>query len=194
MIDMQHPIEAMVANERDLVRPLRRAEFMQLATAGCFDDPVELLYGVVVKITAPSPEHEESVWRVSKRLTLGLGDRARVRTNMSFAASDISLPRPDVLVTAERDLWHDHPDQALLAIEVTRTSWHRDHVVKTRLYAEADVLEYWIVDHDEDCVIVHLNRRDGVWTDVRRCPRGERVTMLAFPDVGVAVDDVLPPR
>src|SRR6185295_19429336 len=99
------------------VRPLRRSEFLQLHELGCFrDERVELLYGFVVLRLPPSPEHEESLFRVSNTLVLALHDRANVRTNMSFAASDISLPVPDVLVAPLGSYWREHPGRAYLAI------------------------------------------------------------------------------
>lgn len=181
----------LLANEP--FRPLKVSEFEQLGEAGCFDDErVELLYGVVVPMSPPHESHDMSIARLNRYLVIRLGDRATVRPNLSFHASEISMPVPDLLVVGEES-WTQRPRQALLAIEVTRTSVHRDHVIKARLYAESQVAEYWIVDHNEGVVVVMRDSRDGAWQQITRHARGETVRMLAFPDVEISVDEILPP-
>lgn len=113
---------------------------------------------------------------------------------MPFAASEWSEPEPDVFVVPPRDYWTAHPDQAYLVVEVSRSSLRRDRGLKAKLYALANVEEYWIVDHAHERIEVLREPRDGVWTVEVIVQRGETITMARFPDVTLAVDDVLPPR
>lgn len=183
---------ALIANER--IRPLKRAEFDRLAEAGSFEDErVELLFGVVVEMAPIGPDHNESVNRLDRILGRLLGDRACVRSQLSFAASDISEPQPDVFVVANGDYWREHPQQALLVIEVASSSLRRDRGIKSVLYATSEVDEYWIVDLDQGTIEVHRDRVDGRWTSVQTFRRGARVAMLAFPDVAIDVSEVVPP-
>ena len=191
MEDMSTP-ETILRSEP--YRPLKRVEFERLAAEGFFDDEkVELLFGVVVPMTPIDPSHPESVYRFRRALERQLGERARVRDQSSFAASDISEPQPDLAVVPQADYWRDHPTKAFLVAEVARSSLRRDKVVKTSLYGLADVDEYWIVNHVEEVVEVYRDRHNGEWRQRTTHQRGDIIAMLAFPDVEIAVSEILPP-
>jgi Uma2 family endonuclease len=180
---------------RSKVRRMKRVEFERLSAEGFFDkERVELLFGVVVEMAPPGPEHEESVERVWRYFERQLGDRARVRIGAPFAASDDSEPLPDVYVFPNGDYWHAHPERALLVVEVARSSLSIDRRVKSVLYASASVDEYWIVSHHEDVVEVYRNPTGDVWGSVTRHGRGEAISPLAYPDVKLPIDEILPPR
>lgn len=180
---------------REKVRPLKRVEFDHLAASGYFDNErVELLFGMVVEMSPISSEHDESVTRVYRRVLARVGDRADVRSQVGYAASDDSEPQPDVIVIPNGDYWHRHPDHAFLVIEVSRSSLPRDRGAKRVIYAGASVDEYWIVNHEERVVEVYREPKDGTWRSVTTFTTGQHVAMLRFPDVTIAVDEILPPR
>lgn len=175
-------------------RPMKRVEYDHLVAQGFLEDEkVELLFGQVVPMVPIDPAHIESVDIVHRTLMLRLVDRARVRCQAPFAATDDSEPEPDVYVVPEGDYWREHPARAFLVVEVSRSSLRRDRA-KRLLYAIAEVDEYWIVNHPERCVEVYRDRRDGVWQSLTMYQRGQTVSPLAFPDVAIAVDDILPPE
>jgi Uma2 family endonuclease len=176
------------------VRPLKRVEYEQLASLGFFEEErVELLFGLVVPMTPVDPAHEESGFRIQRTLNRQVGARAQVRAENSFAASDISEPRPDVLVIPERDYWDEHPSKAFLIVEVARSSLRRDKGPKALLYGLAEVDEYWIVNHIDDVVEVYRDRHNGEWRQRTTHKRGDTIAMLAFPDVQIAISEILPP-
>jgi Uma2 family endonuclease len=105
-------------------------------------------------------------------------------------------PEPDVAVVpgSVSDYDHRHPTAALLVVEVADSSLAQDRVTKRALYAAAGVREYWIVNLRDDRVEIFRapepeSRRFG---ETRIGRRGERLSLVAFPDVTVAVDDLLP--
>jgi Uma2 family endonuclease len=176
------------------IRPLKRVEYERLAADGCFEDErVELLFGVVVPMAPIDPSHSESTEVIGEALRRKLGERARVRRQNPFAASDISEPEPDVLVVPNGDYWREHPARAYLVVEVARSSLQRDRGPKLALYALADVEEYWIVNHVDGVVEAYRDRHAGEWRSRSTHRRGDTVAMAAFPDVAVAVSEVLPP-
>ena len=184
-----------IFRSREPVRPLKRVEFERLASEGYFEDErVELLFGVVVPMRPTDPAHAESIYRVRRALDRSLGDRARVRDQSSFAASDISEPQPDLAVVRERDYWDEHPTHAFLVVEVARSSLRKDKGPKALLFGLADVEEYWIVNHVDEVLEVYRERHDGDWRRKTTHARGEIVAMAAFPDVQLAVTDILPPK
>jgi Uma2 family endonuclease len=175
-------------------RPLKRVEYDKLVAEGCFEDErVELLFGMVVPMVPIDPAHDTSQYFAQRALTFAIGPRAQVRVNASFAASEISEPVPDIFVTPEGSYWKEHPDRAFLIVEVSRSSLRRDRKVKTKLYGLAHVDEYWIVNHVDRVVEVHRDPHEGTWRQISLHHPGDSIAMLAFPDVTIAVSDILPP-
>jgi Uma2 family endonuclease len=189
--DQARAIAEVVGNR---IRPLKRVEYDRLAAEGFFEnEKVELLFGMVVEMAPIDPEHSESVYVVGRFLERQLGERGRVRIQSSFAASDDSEPEPDVFVVPNQNYWHEHPNHAFLIVEVSRSSLKRDRV-KRLLYANGTVDEYWIVNHEDDCVEIFQEARDGAWTKTSTARRGDVIAPLRFADVKVPVDEILPPR
>ena len=176
------------------VRPLKRVEFERLGAEGYFDDEkVELLFGMVVPMTPTDPAHDHSNYRIRRALERSLGDRAHVRDQSAFVASEISEPFPDLAVVPAIDYWQEHPSKAFLIIEVARSSLRKDKGAKALLYGLAEVDEYWIVNQVEDVVEVYRDRHNGEWRQRTTHQRGDTIAMLAFPDVQIAVGEILPP-
>lgn len=176
------------------IRPLKRSEYNRLGADGSFErERVELLFGMVVEMTPIDPEHQASAYFVRRIVERAIGDRATVREGNPFAASDISEPEPDVMVVPMEDYWKEHPSQAYLVVEVARSSLRRDQGIKLKLYGLAEVDEYWIVNHVDETVEVYRDAHDGKWRTKATYRRGDTITMLKFPDVSVAVAEVLPP-
>lgn len=190
---MQPPFEAeLFAGEP--VRRMTRAEYEQLARDDFFGDQrVELLFGVVVEVSPAKPPHSESVYQIQRILERALDERARVRSQLPFAADDYSEPEPDIMVVPARSYWDAHPSRAHLIVEVAHTSQHRDRGIKARLYASSDVSEYWIVDVPRGVVEIYRDARDGEWQTKTTHHRGEVIAPRAFPDAGVHVAEILPP-
>jgi Uma2 family endonuclease len=160
------------------------------------DDRVELLEGVIVAMAPHTPEHASAITRAHDALRDAIGKRATIRVQISFIASGHSAPEPDVAVVAGSvaDYDHRHPTTALLVVEVAESSLLQDRMTKAPMYAAAAVAEYWIVNLRDGCVEVFRvpdPKRRG-WGETRIARHGERLSLVAFPDVTIAVDDLLP--
>lgn len=170
-------------------RPITRGEYDRLVALGFFEnESVELLYGVLVRMTPQDPPHSSVVQKLTALLVPPLAPRADVRIQLPFAASADSEPEPDVAVVQRGDYRSAHPTEAWLVIEVASSSRQKDRGVKARLYAECGVEEYWIVDVLGRTVEVHRSPEGGAYAsrEVRRA--GETVAPARFPDVSIAVD------
>lgn len=190
---MQMP--ATPAIEHQPIRGLKRVEYDQLVKLGAFgDERVELVFGMVVAMSPPDPAHTESVTTVHELLRESIGARARVYCQVPLAATDDSEPQPDVYVTPPGKHWGEHPGRAYLVVEVARSSLKYDRSEKSFLYGISEVDEYWIVDHVHGVVEVRRERHEGEWRSIETFHRGDIVRMLAFPDVEIAVSEILPPQ
>jgi len=182
----------MVAALPENYRPLRRAEYDQLVLLGAFgDERIELLDGVLVPMSPIGPRHSSAIDMLNLILVRALGDRARIRVQNPFAASDISEPEPDLLVAPLADYVEDHPTEAYLVIEVAESSLAHDRGRKLRIYAERGVPEYWIVDVVARRIEVYREPAEGNFRSTRVFERGEAIDLLRFPDVTVRVTDVM---
>jgi Uma2 family endonuclease len=151
------------------------------------------LRGVLVEMSPQKAPHAVVVERLNYLLLPAVGARGRVRIQLPLALSDDSEPEPDVAVVPSGDYSRAHPTTALLLVEVSYESRRIDRGVKRAIYAEAGIPEYWIADVIDGVLEVHRRPVDGTYRDVARHDRAAVVALVAFPDVRIAVADVLSP-
>ncbi len=191
METMQPDVELIPYGE---MRRLTRREYERLRAEHFFgNERVELLFGTVVTMPPVDSRHTESTYRLHALLAKKLDARARVYCQSAFAAADDSEPQPDVYVTAPASHWDDNPSRAHLVVEIANSSLRRDRIVKARLYSRVDVEEYWIVDINAGTVEVYRDQDAGQWRTITTHRRGETISPLAFPDVVIAVSEIVPP-
>jgi Uma2 family endonuclease len=138
------------------------------------DASVELLEGELVVVNPQGPAHATGKAVLGDLLRRAFVD-ACVRDQDPLECGAFSLPEPDLAVVRGRaqDYGARHPrgDEALLVVEICRTSQKVDHS-KAAVYAAAGVPEYWIVDLVARCITVH-REPSGAEYAVREI-RGER--------------------
>jgi Uma2 family endonuclease len=178
------------------IRPLRRVEYDRLVELGVFgkDDKIELLRGALVEMSPQGSQHADCAGVLMTLLIRMLGDRASVRAHSPFAATEDSEPEPDVGVYPPRRYAGAHPKTAFLVVEVAESSLRKDRGLKSEIYAENGVPEYWIVDLVHGAVEVRTAPSDGHYTRMVTYRRGEQIALAAFPDLALATDDFLPPE
>jgi Uma2 family endonuclease len=160
------------------------------------DDRVELIRGEIVPKMAIGSRHAGVVNRLNRLLYSQVQGRAILSLQNPVHLSD-SEPEPDLAVLHPRaDDYADSLPEAsevFLLIEVADSSLDRDRDEKAPLYAENGISEYWIVNLDDDTVLVHRGPQpDGTWTTITTHGRGDILTVAALPTVTVAVADILP--
>jgi Uma2 family endonuclease len=159
-------------------------------------DRVELLEGVIVAMTPMNPPHAGFVTKVSRALLGAVGARASVRTQCPLILRPRSVPEPDVAVVAgcDDDYLSAHPESALLAVEVADSSLPQDRLSKSRIYAQAAIPEYWIVNL-RDGVLEVMRDPDPVaalYRDLRTLRAGDRIDVASLPGASIDVADMLP--
>ncbi len=142
--------------------PLHRftvTEYQRFVEIGAFgeDDPIELLEGWVVEKMPRNPPHDSTISRVDRELRRLLPASWHARIQSSLVTSD-SVPEPDIaVVRGPADNYDDqHPtgNDTALVVEVADSSVDVDRD-KSRIYAEAGVGIYWIVNIPARQVEVH---------------------------------------
>jgi Uma2 family endonuclease len=113
------------------------------------DDPVELLEGWLVTKMPKNPPHSATTRLIRKALTQILPDGWYVDSQEPVTMKD-SEPEPDVVIVRGelRDYLNRHPGPAdvALVVEVADATLRRDQITKKRVYAEARIPVYWVVN------------------------------------------------
>lgn len=161
--------------------------YERIVESGALDDHnVELLDGVLVEVSKPSPEHALTVDRLHRHLSAN--SRLWVRGQNPLRVPPDSEPQPDLAVLADEPSPTRHPTTALLAVEVSVSTHMIDRNVKSVHYARAGVPVYWLVDVPGRAVEVRSDPGEGAY---RRCQiyrEGASVpsTLEGIADVDVA--------
>jgi Uma2 family endonuclease len=172
-------------------------QYHRLAEVGILrpDVRVELIDGIVVDVPPASPRHAACVRRMARWLNdrLGTDAFASVEVPVHLGSSE---PRPDLSVVrgpVDRDA-DAHPTavDVLLLIEVADDSTLLlDREVKSEVYANAGITEYWLVDLTHDTVSVFRSPREDEYTEVQVHRHGQSWTSPALGGCKVRVEDVL---
>lgn len=160
------------------MRPSERQVFLASSGQQRFNFSwLETRYGGAIK-----HEHFTSLHFISFRFTIDEDIWVRIQNSIGIPDFD-SLPEPDVAWLKKRDYSKTHPQPAdvLLLIEVSDSTLNKDRDVRSRLYAEAGIQDYWIVNVREACI------------EVRRRPHGDRFQSLETYAVGDQVSPLVSP-
>lgn len=142
-------------------------QFLALCEQGLFDDYAksELIDGEIVVMNAQHARHSRAKSRLLQRLANALDamdSPLEAWSEVSVRLSDGSLPEPDIVLTSYRGAGVVPVETVALLIEVSDSTLESDLGRKADLYAETGVPEYWVVDLNENRVLLHANPRgDG---------------------------------
>ncbi len=174
------------------------ADFYKMADAGIFneDSRVELIKGQIIDMVPVGAPHSGTVNRFNYLLIMGVGQRGVVSVQNAVRLDDCSEPQPDFAVLQPRDDFYQaatpEAKDVILIIEVADSSLKFDRRVKTTLYAENGIPEYWIVNLTDRVVEVYRAPKDGSYTDIRRVAPGDVAGIEALPGVSFAAADLIP--
>jgi Uma2 family endonuclease len=173
--------------------PLHRfslEEYHRLIESGAFDEDtrMELIDGLLVDMSPKTAPHENAIAWLNQLLVLSVDlDRFEVRVSAALTTGT-SEPEPDI-IAIERDAPRPyHPGTAALIIEVAVSSQRRDLRHKPPIYAAAGVPDYWVVDLDAGCVVIHGSPRDGAYELTEIVGAGGELvaSRLELPPISVA--------
>jgi Uma2 family endonuclease len=163
-----------------------RAEYDRMVDLGALEElPVELIEGVIVEASPQGTEHFDVI-QVFMELLAPVAT-SRLRIQGPLAASEWSEPEPDVALVS-RHVPGAHPATAELVVEVA-VSLYRVARRKARVYAEAGIPVYWIVDVPRRRVEVHTQPGPGGYAAVE-VRRGDDVLEAPTVDARISVAEL----
>ena len=182
-------------------RLISARDYMSMAEIGLFDGQrVELINGEIVDMPPMSEFHAKSVNRSSMKLIVPLHERFVIRIQSPFNAGENGRPEPDIaVVRPEAESSDEPPSEAVLLIEVSRSTLRYDQTTKVSLYASLGIADYWIVNLIENQVEVYRQPIESAsaqfghdYASRQIYRRGQSVAPLETPEVSIAVGDMLP--
>ena len=174
-------------------------DFYRLYENGLFDskDRIELLNGDIIIMHPVGWRHANAI----TNLNSDLGEQARRRFKISpqnpVELERYSAPQPDLaLVPWSRgnSKRHPAPEEVFLIIEVADTSLRYDREEKLRAYAATGIREFWLLNLQDDILEIYRQPEGPAYREQLTIPADGAASPLAFPDVTIALADILPPR
>lgn len=137
---------------------LRVEDFLLLDQSGAFAEftKTELIDGEIYVVNAQHSRHARIKTLLAAELLFALrelGSDLEAWTEPSTRVSDYSLPEPDIVLTRWRGAGVVPLESVALVVEVADTTLSIDLGRKQRIYAQAKIAEYWVVDVEGERVI-----------------------------------------
>lgn len=174
------------------IRPLSREEYERMVDLGFFDEDehVELLDGVLVKMSPQGWQHAAIIEWLTGALQHDLDPTLALRVQLPFVAGRFAVPEPDFAIVPRDRNRRAHPERALLIVEVSGDSIGTDREVKGALYARAGVPEYWLVNVDDTCIEVYTEPTPTGFARKQLLYDGEVLRPILLPTVAIAIADM----
>ncbi|HLK59189.1 MAG TPA: Uma2 family endonuclease [Chthonomonadaceae bacterium] len=175
-----------------------REDCENLERTGILTERYELVEGVINKM-GQNIDHANIVRLLLSWLFRLFGDAfVLTQTSIDVRPEDnpTSEPQPNVIVVVRPAIEFKHnptPADLRLVIEASDSTLMYDLTTKARLYARAEIVEYWVVNLPERKLHVHRNPMNGTYQEITVYSEAESAAPLAVPDSPVPVTQLLPP-
>ncbi len=176
---------------------LNISQYHQMNEVGILseNDKVELINGEIIEMSPIGRRHAACVDRINRLFSNILGIKVIVRVQNPIILNNLSEPEPDIALLQPRadfyESGHPQPKDIFLLIEVADSSLEYDRDVKIPLYASSGITEVWLVDIYEQVIIVYRYPSENGYSDIQKLSRGEKMSIQAFSEINLVVDDIL---
>ena len=170
-------------------------DYHRMIAAGILDErKVELLKGEIVDMSPEGEAHAYRSHQADKYLTLLLGESAEVRQAKPITLPNDSEPEPDIAIVQPlgREYLEHHPyaENIFWVIEYSNSTLEKDLEKKSKIYAEAGIQEYWVVNLKTLHLIVFREPLNGDYATKFTLDTGT-IKPLAFDDIDVLVERII---
>ncbi|MBW4563356.1 MAG: Uma2 family endonuclease [Mojavia pulchra JT2-VF2] len=170
-------------------------EYHRMIAAGILDDRcVELLRGEIVEMSPEGEPHAYFSSEAGEYLTRLLGDRAMIRQCKPIRLTKNSEAQPDIAIVQRLGRHylnrHPYPENIFWLIEYSDSSLDKDLEIKSTVYAEAEIPEYWVVNLKKMQLVVFRDPQDGEYAS-KFTLTGGTIYPIGFPDISVALDFIV---
>jgi Uma2 family endonuclease len=155
----------------------------------------ELINGEIIHRMTIGSKHAAIVKRLNRLLTMFLGQNAIVSVQDPIRIDVLNEPEPDICVLRPRDDFyadeHPEPNDVMLAIEVSDSTLEFDRDVKKEIYAEAGIVEFWIINIKENVIEAFSEPENRTYFQMQIYSRGETIKTKNTPEILLSVSEIL---
>jgi Uma2 family endonuclease len=120
-----------------------------------------------------------------------------IRTQDPIQLDDFSEPEPDLVIVRGTVLdyaeQHPRPSDVYLVVEVADSTLKYDCETKDKLYAQAGIADYWVLDLKNRQLHIFRGLADTGYTSHLILAEPNNVSPLAFPSLTLSLTSILPP-
>lgn len=177
-------------------------EYHRLGELGFFgeEERIELIRGEIIQMPTKKPPHSVCNTILWQELYKLIGGQATLRVQEPIILPADSEPQPDLAIVHNQEnnylSSHPYPEDILLVIEIADSTLKYDQETKLRLYAEAGISDYWIVnlvDNQLETYSQAYQENNGRFN--YRLKRiylpNESAKLSCFPELSLALSSVL---
>lgn len=171
---------------------LRVEDFLLLNDSGAFDgySKTELIDGDIYVMNAQHSPHARAQSRLLVELSLRLrelGSELEAYVEASVRLGDDTMPEPDITVTSWKGAGAVPVESVAMLVEVSETTLDTDLGRKSDLNAAAGIPEYWVVDLNEECILIHVEPSADGYLGQLDLPFGEPLSSATIEGLDLGV-------
>ena len=169
-----------------------------------FEERLELFRGKIFKLSAPNTRHQD----ISRNILVPIALFLKMKPCKVFAAPfDVRLPvknkkkddevitvvQPDICVICDQTKIDSRgccgaPD---LVVEILSPGNSKKEIrLKHELYEEAGVKEYWIVNPEEENIVVFILNEEGELSGLKMYASGDTIQSIAVPGLNINLSEI----
>lgn len=171
-------------------------DYHRMVEAGILNDRhVELLNGEIVEMAPEGEPHAHYTTEAKDYLIVLLGDQVKIREEKPITIPNSnSEPELDVAIVQplgrEYLQHHLYPENVFWLIEFSNSSLTKDLEEKSKIYAEAHIQEYWVINLRKMRLVVFRLPQDGDYASKETFGSGV-IYPLGFPNFAIYIDQLL---
>jgi Uma2 family endonuclease len=170
--------------------------YHRAVAAGIFDGyPLELLDGRLIEMSPEGIPHAGLSSDAADYLRERLGSQVKVREAKPITLPNDSEPEPDIaIVKPLGEIYktdrHPQVSDIFWVVEYSNTSLEKDLQVKHKIYAKANILEYWVINLKTSELIVFRDPVGDEYQSQLIVTRGV-ICPKSFPGIQIEVTKLL---
>lgn len=186
--------------EPNRLKRLTVQDYHRMSELGILDpgERTELITGQIVLMTSKGSPHVLTLRLLAIALDKLLSQQpVFVSTQDPIHLDNYSEPEPDLTIVrgtvldyADR---HPRPSDIHLLVEVVDSTLKQDCEIKDKLYAQAGIADYWVVDLKNRQLHIFRNPTPTGYISHLILNEPSEISSLAFPHITLSLTAILPP-
>ena len=172
-------------------------EFRKMVEAGILPEEHgwEVIDGFLMDKMSIGDKHASTVKRLNRIFNQRFNEGLLVSVQDPIQLDDYNAPEPDIALLRFREDFYlgqtPMPTDILLLIEVSDSTIEYDREIKKKLYAEAEIVEFWIVNLQENILETFSQPKNGSYRSARILEAGEVIKSNTVNDLELTVNEIL---